>query len=325
MSRENLSPRSVCKLWIENPLINPRTNRSITKDGKVYKALEKECKEYQQQQKSRSRTPSPSPRQSQERSRDKKEKEIGKKNSLRKSPCQEQPEKYKWIVGKGCHKLIKRSPSPKPVSFHTIEKSLAKEFDNEIYKELGEKIPTDIIKYGIMNYIPRMDKLFELTSDISTVYSKRYNDYTVALSGYNRSYNECEKYIRKSETRAQESKHKIAQLKIGRIFYIHYKNSLKDIVDKYYKEKQYFSSNDLFLLQLQIKLNNKDQYYYFSDESISIPKLFIETSSEKEFNELKKLSSFRVNLVCVSKQEYTKPIELQKVDIIDSHVFNLKK
>ena len=129
MSRENLSPRSVCKLWIENPLINPRTNRSITKDGKVYKALEKECKEYQKP-KSKSRTPSPP--------RDKKEK-IGKKNSLRKSPCQEQPEKYKWIVGKGCHELIKRSPSPKPVHFHTIEKSLAKEFDDEVYRELGKK------------------------------------------------------------------------------------------------------------------------------------------------------------------------------------------
>jgi hypothetical protein len=322
MSRENLSPRSVCKLWVENPLINPRTNRSITKDGKVYKALEKECKEYQQKSRSisKSRTPykGESPR------------KIGKKNSLRKSPCQEQPEKYKWIVGKGCHELIKRSPSPSPkvknpLAFHTIEKSLAKEFDNEVYKELGKKIPTDIIKHGIMNYIPRMDKLFELSSGGSTVYSIVYNHYIVALDGSKRSYVECEKYIRKSEKRATEKRAPKSKLKIGRIFYIHYidyKNSLKDIVYNYYKEKQYFSPNHLFLLQLQIKLDNKDQYYYFSEKYPN--QLFIENTSEKEFNELKKLSSFRVNLVSISKEEYTKPVELQKVDIIDSHVFNLK-
>ena len=41
---------------------------------------------------------------------------IGKKNSLKKAPCLEQLGKYEWIVGKGCHELIKRSPSPKKQS-----------------------------------------------------------------------------------------------------------------------------------------------------------------------------------------------------------------
>ena len=55
------------------------------------------------------------PRQSQERERDKNSAKtpsphkIGKKNSLKKAPCQAQPDTYEWIVGKGCHEVIKRS------------------------------------------------------------------------------------------------------------------------------------------------------------------------------------------------------------------------
>jgi len=97
-----------CNQWRKNKLVNPLTGRKIQEGKGVYKDLEKACKDKS------------SPLQSKERSRDKKKspspRRIGKKNSLRKGPCQEQPDKYEWIVGKGCHELIKRSPSPKKQS-----------------------------------------------------------------------------------------------------------------------------------------------------------------------------------------------------------------
>jgi hypothetical protein len=40
----NKTPEQVCREWLANPLMNPRTGRRIQKDGPTYKALQDECK-----------------------------------------------------------------------------------------------------------------------------------------------------------------------------------------------------------------------------------------------------------------------------------------
>ena len=38
------TPEQVCREWLANPLINPRTGRTIQKNGPTYKALQSECR-----------------------------------------------------------------------------------------------------------------------------------------------------------------------------------------------------------------------------------------------------------------------------------------
>ena len=40
----NKTPEQVCREWLANPLMNPRTGRRIQKDGPTYKVLQDECK-----------------------------------------------------------------------------------------------------------------------------------------------------------------------------------------------------------------------------------------------------------------------------------------
>ena len=107
----NLSPEE-CSQWRKNKGVNPLTGRKIQEGKGVYKELEKACKEKPSPKKK-----SPSPLKKKLSTPNKKKtpspKKVGKKNSLKKAPCQEQPNKYKWIVGKGCHE---KSPSHKKQS-----------------------------------------------------------------------------------------------------------------------------------------------------------------------------------------------------------------
>ena len=43
VKKEDLTQSEICKKWIKNKNINPRTLRAITKTGKLYKELEKNC------------------------------------------------------------------------------------------------------------------------------------------------------------------------------------------------------------------------------------------------------------------------------------------
>jgi hypothetical protein len=105
----NLSPED-CSKWRKNKLVNPLTGRKIQEGKGVYKDLEKACKDksspLQRKERSSDKKASPSPKNKKTHS----PRKVGKKNSLRKAPCQEQPGKYEWIVGKGCHEIVKRSP-----------------------------------------------------------------------------------------------------------------------------------------------------------------------------------------------------------------------
>ena len=42
------TPEQVCREWLANPLINPRTGRTIQKNGPTYKALQNECRSLKQ-------------------------------------------------------------------------------------------------------------------------------------------------------------------------------------------------------------------------------------------------------------------------------------
>ncbi len=165
----NLSPED-CSKWRKNKLVNPLTGRKIQEGKGVYKDLEKACKEKEPpkgnpgspltppvykgeskrepqvlSKKSPKKKKSPSPKKQSP-------KKVGKKNSLRKDPCQEQPGKYEWIVGKGCYEIVKRSPSGKAKDkkqspLQKKQFSLDKKknsYYNNVIDNLSNKNPIDI-------------------------------------------------------------------------------------------------------------------------------------------------------------------------------------
>jgi penicillin-insensitive murein endopeptidase len=101
----NLSPED-CSKWRKNKLVNPLTGRKIQEGKGIYKDLEKACRD----------KASPKIDIGFDEEDFDLPKKVGKKNSLKKALCQEQPEKYEWIVGKGCHEKVKKNQSPKKQS-----------------------------------------------------------------------------------------------------------------------------------------------------------------------------------------------------------------
>ena len=90
--KKDTSVPKICDEFFKYPNINPKTKRSITENGKVYKDLVKECGDpLQSKERSRdkkqSKKKSPSPKQSQDRSRDKKV--SPKKSSPKNKICDE--------------------------------------------------------------------------------------------------------------------------------------------------------------------------------------------------------------------------------------------
>lgn len=85
-----------CEDWFKNPLKNPLTKRSISKDGPVYKQLQKSCESMSKEK----------PVKKISSSKDKSPK-LGKKKNLKKKDCEEKIHTHKWLVGQGCFELIK--------------------------------------------------------------------------------------------------------------------------------------------------------------------------------------------------------------------------